>query len=66
MFYRIFITKLKNTLCGVYVYLFVHHLFVYSFLSFVFSADDQFSDLCFELGLELDEVVSIFLMHDKV
>jgi len=43
------------------------NLLVYLFLSFVFSADDQFSDLCFEFGLELDEVVSIiFSVHDGV
>lgn len=34
------------------------------FFYFLFSADDEFQDLCFEFGLELDEVVSIRYYYD--
>jgi hypothetical protein len=31
---------------------------------FLISADDQFGDLCFEFGLELDEVVGTVLVQN--
>lgn len=49
-FFCVWLDQLKAGIC--------YRLWAHSIVPFVFAADEEFDHLCFEYGIELDDVVS--------